>query len=79
MKKLIYIGDRFYSESGTMMSSVYEIVGKGEYRRSDWGWIGIALQNGQTIRIRPANKKEITYFERRLREYKEYRKETPRP
>jgi hypothetical protein len=73
MKKLIFIGNKFYDESDTMMSSVYQIIGKGKYQRSDWGWIQTALENRVSISIRPATKKEMAYFELRLNEY---RKET---
>jgi hypothetical protein len=67
-RNVVYIGERFYRESGTMMSSVFEIIDK-KYYRTDWGKISIALDNGQNITIRPATKKEIEYFEEMLLRY----------
>ena len=68
--KLIFIGDRFYSESKTMMSSIYDIHGN----RQDWGFVSEALENGQSvhiyIHIRPATKSELAHYEKMLEEYK---------
>ncbi len=67
----IFIGDRFYRESGTIMSSVYEINPNGTHSRTDWGFIGIALKNGKTVNIRPATSDEIKLFEDHMAMYKE--------
>jgi len=64
--KLIFIGDRFYSESKTMMSSIYDIHGN----RQDWGFVSEALENGQSVHIRPATKSELAHYEKMLEEYK---------
>lgn len=42
---LFYIGDEFYHKSGTMMSSIYRVEDKVRY---DWGYVNVALQDGQT-------------------------------
>ena len=65
--ELIYIGDHFYRESGTMMSPIYDVHGN----RQDWGKVDIALMNGKSVHIRPATKSEIIYYEMRLKKYKE--------
>lgn len=59
---VIYVGEKFYWESGTIMSSIYEARGDG-YVRTDWGLIQSALQTGKAVRIRPATKGEVAYFE----------------
>jgi hypothetical protein len=44
--KLFYIGDMFYSESGTMMSPIYHSIPlppEGGYYRSDWGEVSLPL------------------------------------
>lgn len=61
--RAIYIGDHFYSESGTAMSSIYE---KDTWRRLDWGLIEIALRNGQPVNMRPANEGEMQIATRYL-------------
>lgn len=63
---LIYIGENFYSESGTIMSSIYSKDGK----RWDWGFVQIALSKGVSIHIRPATKDEIKPYEERLAKIK---------
>jgi len=63
--KVIFIGDRFYEDSGTIMSPVYEIK-EGGIARTDWGFITIALRNGEEVHIRPATKDEMKAFELRL-------------
>jgi len=64
--ELVYIGDRFYIESGTAMSSIYDIFGN----RQDWGFVQIALRNGESVHIRPATQKEIEPYKKRLEEIK---------
>ena len=56
--ELIFIGDKFYRESGSMMSSIYTVDAK----RSDWGAVQIALQDGESVHIRPATKIEMVAF-----------------
>lgn len=62
---LIYIGEKFYWESGTSMSSIYEQKGV-EYRRWDWGKVSIALQRGEKLTIVPASAEQIKMFEAEL-------------
>jgi hypothetical protein len=59
---LIWIGDHFYRESSTVMSSIYEVDGT----RSDWGKIQLALINGEEVHIRQATKKERDRYEAQL-------------
>jgi len=65
--ELIYIGDKFYHESGTTMSPIYDIHGG----RSDWGFVQIALQNGESVHIRPATNAERIPYENKLKSIKE--------
>lgn len=60
--KLIYIGDHFYLESGTMMSSIYHETGE----RSDWGKVNCALREGDTVTIRQATQQEKDFYEAKL-------------
>lgn len=60
---LIYIGDRFYSESKTMMSSIYE---EDTWARFDWGFVQQELRHGNTVNIRPANDSEMVKAEQLL-------------
>jgi hypothetical protein len=62
MIELIYIGERFYFDSGSAMSSIYTIDGQ----RYDWGFVKRDLANGLSVEIRPANRKEIEAAESRL-------------
>lgn len=72
MQKYIYIGDKFYLESGTVMSSIYRILESGEVvERSNWGEIQDALRNGEEIHIRPAYPEELAGAQRHLDEIKE--------
>lgn len=64
--ELIFIGSHFYHESGTMMSSIYTLDG----RRFDWGFVNVALRNGQEVFIRPATEKERHPYEEKLAELK---------
>jgi len=59
---LIYIGDEFYSKSGTVMSSIYTEDGE----RYDWGFVQIALRNGEDIHIRQANNIEMQFYNKKL-------------
>lgn len=69
--EVIFIGDKFYDESQTMITSVYKILHSGGYERTDWGFIQIALEKGESVHIRPATKSEIKYFEKMLKASKE--------
>lgn len=62
----IYIGRKFYRESSTFMSPVYEVSGE----RSDWGKIECALEAGDTVTIRPADKDELAKYEVKLEKLK---------
>ena len=62
--ELIYIGPDFYRESETIMSPIYTVDGA----RSDWGFVQIALQNGESVHIRQATEKEMVYYSNRLNE-----------
>jgi hypothetical protein len=64
---LVYIGDDFYWESGTAMSSIYT----EDWKRSDWGKVQVALRDGASIFIRPATDAEMGIAYRMLREIKE--------
>lgn len=66
---LIYIGNDFYADSGTIMSSIYEITEDG-WRRSDWGDVQIALSVGREIHIRPATDAELGIAHKMLRDIK---------
>ena len=59
---LVYIGDHFYGESGTMMSPIYTEDG----RRYDWGFVQVALSNGGSISIRQATPQERDRYEAML-------------
>ena len=58
---LIYIGDMFYSKSSSSMSPIYEILSDGTLKRSDWGFVNIALQSGEDVHIRQANDSEMKW------------------
>lgn len=66
MKTIIYIGKKFYFESGTMMSSVYTEGGL----RYDWGLLQLDLEAGETITIRQASHAEREYYEGKLAQYR---------
>lgn len=67
--ELIYIGDNFYFESGTSMSSIYTVDG----RRFDWGFVRVALENGESVHIRPATTEERNNYEARLNQLRRER------
>jgi hypothetical protein len=64
--RLIFIGDHFYSQSGSMMSSIYTEDGY----RYDWGFVQRDLRDGREVHIRPANPIELAHYESKLAEYK---------
>jgi hypothetical protein len=67
---LIYIGRKFYSESSTIMSSIYDIEG----RRQDWGSVERSLERGEEIHIRQASRIEMEHYEKELEKIKKERK-----
>lgn len=60
-----FIGDDFYSKSGTMMSSIYTEDGF----RTDWGKVQIALREGMSVEIRQATDAEMLKAYKQLNEY----------
>ena len=60
--RFIYIGDHFYRESGTVMSSIYYETGE----RSDWGFVQRALRDGEDVEIRQATQQEKDFYEAKL-------------
>ena len=64
--KLIYIGNHFYLESGTIMSPIYTEDGM----RFDWGKVQVALRQGDSIEIRQATSQERDIYEEKLSEIK---------
>lgn len=63
--KFVHIGRKFYRESGTMMGSIYKLQ-DGLLYRSDWGKIQLLLEQGNSIKIRPATKTELSQFDKEL-------------
>jgi hypothetical protein len=66
----IFIGHKFYDESKTHMSSIYQIIKDGEYKRYDYGFLQKDAAENLII-IRPATKEELAFFEAKLQEWKE--------
>ena len=72
---LIFIGDKFYSESGTIMSSIYRLNdNEDSYERFHWGFVNVALRESKNVYIRPATEKEMLIFEKMLEDIKNERK-----
>lgn len=69
--KLVYIGDHFYLQSGTMMSSIYTEDGY----RSDWNDVNAALRRGDSIEIRQATPQERSLYDDQLTEIKAKREQ----
>lgn len=70
MIRCVYIGNKFYRESKTIMSSIY--IDRGNtFTRTDWGKIQIALERGEFVEIRPATPTEIKMFEEKLTQLNE--------
>lgn len=67
--ELIYIGDHFYNESSTIMSSIYTVDGE----RFHWGFVQASLKEGKNINIRQASKIEMDYFDRKLMKLKKFK------
>jgi len=68
MKEIVFIGERFYKESQTIMSALYESLIGGEWQRYDYGYLMLDIQAGKNIHIRPATTKELRLFEMKLNE-----------
>jgi len=68
---LIYIGDKFYGESDSIMSPIYTESGQ----RSDWGFVQLALRKGDSVHIRQATPMEREFYEDQLNRLKSKRKE----
>jgi len=67
MREFVFIGQDFYYDSSTIMSSVYELEWNSKITvRSDWGKIQQLLANGYEIHIRQANPGELVNFQRKL-------------
>jgi len=69
---LFFIGEKYYTESRTVMSSIYEV---GTFKRSDWGKVDIELSNGNEINIRQATEREISWANIQLEICNNYRRE----
>ena len=68
---LVYIGDNYYRESGTIMSPIYEIDLEGKLHRSDWGFCLMMLRQGDEILIRQASAREIQWAQEELKHINE--------
>ena len=64
--ELIYIGNDFYVQSKTSMSSIYQVLSDGNWKRWDWGFVQISLSEGHSIHIRPANEREMDIAHEKL-------------
>jgi hypothetical protein len=49
-----------------MMSPIYKIEQNGSLSRSDWGFVQVALRNGDDIHIRQATDTEIRWAYKQL-------------
>jgi len=68
MMHLMFIGEQFYRDSGTVMGCLYDVgeEGSGECQRSDWAKVNMALNRGEEVHIRPANEEEMLWAYREL-------------
>ena len=66
---IIYIGDNFYCESVSAMSSLYTESGE----RYDFGFMQRDLRDGKEIHIRQATIAERNHYEARLNELRRRR------
>lgn len=64
--RIVYIGEKFYLESGSEMSAFY--TERGE--RTDLGLMNIILRNGGEVSIRQATASELAKYEEKLRKIK---------
>jgi hypothetical protein len=65
---LVFIGERFYKESQTLMGNIYRKHPDGKWSRYDWGALQLDINAGKVIEIRPATDKEIKFFDGKLNE-----------
>ena len=72
-RNIIYIGEDFYFETGTMMSCIYEKTSEG-YERFDWGFMERAVRHGDTVVLRPATGEERGFFIKKKEEYLDKKK-----
>ena len=68
---IIFIGEKFYAESGTMMSPIYTENGE----RYDYGFLRCDLEAGKTIVIRPATGDEFRHYQQQLDKLKAEKKQ----
>ena len=67
---IVYIGDNYCRESGTVMSPIYEVI-EGKLNRSDWGFCRMILHHGDEILIRQASHSEKQWAQEELKRIKE--------
>lgn len=60
--KIIFTGESFYRESGSIMSPLYKETGE----RYDYGFLQRDLANGCDISIRQATPKELDFYKNKL-------------
>ena len=66
---LIYVGRNAYINSATMIGSLYHApLSKICQTRSDWGKVERALEQGEKVTIRKANKSEMLVVEQMIKE-----------
>lgn len=68
MKEIVFIGEHFYEESGTLMSPLYERLKNGRWKRYDYGFLRLDLESGKDVKIRQATRSELRSFEDKLNE-----------
>ena len=60
--ELFYLGPKYYQESGSRIGEFYDTKGG----RRDWQFIRHAIDKGETVLIRQANKAEVKIAENEL-------------
>lgn len=66
--KLVSYPSKFYHESGTWLGVLYE---EETGYRSDWGKVQVALDNGESVSIRPCNDAEYGRMCKQLEKIKQ--------
>lgn len=61
--ELYYVGDKFYLDSKSIMSSIYRA---GTHERYDWGFVNHDLRSGKSVFIRQATNEEFGLQTRNL-------------